>query len=316
MLHEYSPPVSRLLAYGSPNAFKPEDWPDYVGELGFTAEHVPELLTLMQDTALADIDPDEPPPLPDYADPELLWCAPVHAWRALAQLKVLAIFDHAIDLSQSSIEEWAREEFVDIIQRWGPAVIDPVVQLIEPNLTDDDILFLINGLFELPEHYPETRDRVVAELMRWLETYPQNHKDINSFLVLGLLELKATESADLLEKVYASGRIDEFVPGTWARVQVDLGLKEESDFTEEELRPEMPPALQAMSEMIQAFERQQKPDASDIGMPLDPSAFPSTKPPGFDDMLGSKPQTAPKSDKGFGGASGQGKKGKKGKKKK
>lgn len=315
MEHNYTPPVSRLLAYGGPDAIKPEDWPDYVGELGFTAEHVPELLTLMQDTALADIDPDEPPPLPDYADPELVWCAPIHAWRALAQLKALEIFDYALDLSRSGIEEWAREEFVDIIQHWGPAVIEPVVHLIETNLADDEILFLINGLFELPEHYPETRDRVIAELMRLLETYPQNHKDINSFLVLGLLELKATESAELLEKVYASGRIDEFMPGTWARAQVDLGLKEESDFTEEELTPEIPPGLKQMQEMYEAIQRQRKPDAFAVGMPVDPSKFPSTKPPDFDAMLGGKKQAAPKAEKGFGSSAPKGKKSKKGKKK-
>ncbi|MEM6519257.1 MAG: hypothetical protein AAF892_02965 [Cyanobacteria bacterium P01_D01_bin.71] len=318
MSHEYSPPVSRLLSFAQVQPIKPQDWPDYVGELGFTAEHIPELLRLMADTALAEFDPDEPPPLPDYVAPETAWCAPIHAWRTLYQLQALEIFDPAIDVLQSELDEWAGEEFVDMIQFWGAPVIEPVGQLIEANLDSENrILSLINGLFKLPENFPETRDRVISILMRLLETYPQNHEDNNSFLVMGLLELKATASADLLEKVYASGRIDEFMPGTWARAQVDLGLKSESDFTKEELTPKPPPALQEMQEMYEAFRRRNMPDAFSVGMPLDPSAFPSTKPSGFNDMLQSKPQAAAaRAQKGFGGSSVKGQKSKKSKKKK
>jgi len=318
MPHEYSPPVSRLLSFAHAEPVKVDKWPDYVSEFGLTPEHVPELIKLMTDTALAEFDPDEPPPLPDYVDPELAWCAPIHAWRALYQLAPLEIFqDHVIELLQSGISEWAGEEFIEIMQAVGAPVIEPVVQLIEDNLiTENRILSLINGLYKVPEQFPETRDRVVGELMRLLENYPQNSNDNNSFLVIGLLELKATEAADLIEKVYEAGAVDEFIPGPWPRAQVDLGLKSESDFTEEELRPQMPPGLLEMSAMLEAIERQRKPDAFNLGMPLDPSAFPSTKPPEFDDMLGHKQQAPPKSDKGFGSSSAKGKKGQKGKKKK
>ncbi|MEM6715769.1 MAG: hypothetical protein AAF622_11920 [Cyanobacteria bacterium P01_C01_bin.147] len=312
MKHNYTSPVSRLLAYGNPDAFRPENWPDYVGDLGLTTEYVPELLTLVQDTALADYDPDDPSLFPDYADPEHAWCAPIHAWRSLAQLQVLELFDHAIEALQSELEDWAGEEFVDIIRYWGPNVIEPVEQLIDDNLdTPNPILSLINGLYKLPEQYPETRDQVVAILMRLLQDHPATDKDNASFLVLGLVELKATEAVDLLEKLYTAGKIDESIPGTWPGVQVALGLKSESDFTEDELTPEMPPALQKIREMYEAVQRQRKPDAFSLGLPMDPSTFPSTKPPGFDDMVGGLKSAAPKATKGFGGASAKGKKGKK-----
>ncbi|NEQ46526.1 MAG: hypothetical protein F6K00_24485 [Leptolyngbya sp. SIOISBB] len=312
MERNYTPPVSRLLAYGNPDAFRPENWPDYVGDLGLTAEHVPALLTLMQDTALADYDPDDPSLFPDYADPENAWCAPIHAWRSLAQLKVLELFDHAVEALQSELEDWAVEELVDIIRYWGPAVIEPIEQLIDNNLdTQNYILSLINGLFKLPEQYPETRDRVIATLMRLLENHPETDQDNTSFLAMGLVELRATEATDLLEAVYTADKIDESITGTWPGVQVKLGLKSESDFTEAELTPEMPPALKQMREMYEAFQRQHKPDAFSLGLPMDPSTFPSTKPPGFDDMVSGLKSAAPKAAKGFGGASAKGKKGKK-----
>jgi hypothetical protein len=318
MTHDYSPPVSQLLSYDSVKPVRLPDWPDYVSEFGFTAEHVPALLQLMQDTALAEFDPDHPPSLPDYIDPETAWCAPIHAWRSLYQLQVLEIFEeHALDLLQSELDEWAGEDFIDMIQSWGPPVIEPVTQLIADNLaTENRILPLIEGLYKLPEKFPDARDRVVGILMRLLETYATNEIDNNSFLAIGLLQLKATESAELLEQAYEAGQIDEFIAATWPGAQVELGLKSESDFTEEELTPAVPPEMQKMREMLDALQRMDKPNAFETGLPVDPSTFPDSRPPEFDDLLAGKNRAAPKAKQGFGGPSATDKKSKKGKKKK
>jgi len=318
MAHDYSPPVAQLLSYEAVKPVRLPHWPDYVSEFGFTAEHVPALLQLMQDTALAEFDPDDPPALPDYVDPETAWCAPIHAWRSLYQLQVLEIFaDHAIDLLQSELDVWAGEDFIDMIQHWGPPVIEPVTQLIADNLaTENHILPLIEGLYQLPKKFPEARDRVVAILMRLLETYATNEIDNNSFLAIGLLELKATESAELLEQAYEAGQIDEFIAATWPGAQIELGLKSESDFTEEELTPAVPPEMQRMREMLDALQRMDKPNALETGLPVDPSAFPDSRPPGFDDLLAGKKSAAPEPKPGFGTPSSNNKKKKKGKKKK
>ena len=318
MVHDYSPPVAQLLSYDAVKPVRLSDWPDYVSEFGLTAEHVPALLELMKDTALAEFDPDHPPALPDYVDPETAWCAPIHAWRSLYQLRSLAIFeDHALDLLQSELDEWAGEDFIDMIKHWGPPVIEPVTQLIEANLaTENRILPLIEGLYELPQQFPEARDRIVAVLLRLLETYATNEIDNNSFLAIGLLELKATESADLLEQAYEAGQIDEFIAATWPAAQIELGLKSESDFTAEELTPAVPPDIQRMREMIDAFQRRDKPNAFETGLPVDPSAFPDSRPPDCDALLGGKKSAAPKAKQGFGGPSATQKKTKKGKKKK
>ena len=318
MPHDYTPPVSHLLSYGEPNILKIEEWPDYVSELGLTDEHVPQLVNLMTDLDLANFDPNEPPPLPEEADPEVVWAAPVHAWRALYQLAPQRLFDQRVfAVLDSALDEWSGEEFIDIIQAMGPSAIDPVTQLIENNLASENRLTpLIEALYRVGEKLPETRDRIVSILMRLLENYPHNGGVNNSFLAMGLVELKAVEAADLLEKVYEAEEIDEFLIGSWPQVQIELGLKSRSDFTEEELKPRVPPALQAVSEMLENWQRQQKPDAFALGMPLGRSSLPSTKPPDFEDMVGQQNPATPKSKKGFGGSSTNGKKGKKGKKKK
>lgn len=62
--YEYPPPVSRLLRLGDVRA------------LGLTAEQVPALIRMAVDEELQWADSDSPE----------VW-APVHAWRALAQLQ-------------------------------------------------------------------------------------------------------------------------------------------------------------------------------------------------------------------------------------
>jgi hypothetical protein len=69
----YTYPVKKLLTYGSCQEMT--RWPDYL-KLGLTHEHAPELIRMVTDREFL------------WADQNSLavW-APVHAWRALAQLR-------------------------------------------------------------------------------------------------------------------------------------------------------------------------------------------------------------------------------------
>lgn len=70
MNRSYSVPLNRLLTYGDCR-----NWPNYQ-ELGLTQEYIPELIRMATDEEL------------NWADPDSLevW-APIHAWRALGQLR-------------------------------------------------------------------------------------------------------------------------------------------------------------------------------------------------------------------------------------
>src|SRR5438093_123369 len=73
MSNDYKDPVARLLTLGDARPVK--TWPNYL-ELGLSREHVPELIRMATDDEL------------NWADSESLevW-APIHAWRALGQLR-------------------------------------------------------------------------------------------------------------------------------------------------------------------------------------------------------------------------------------
>jgi hypothetical protein len=57
-----------------------------------------------------------------------------------------------------------------------------------------------------------------------LEYFAANEPDVNGFLILGLVELQATEAAPLIERAFAARSVDLMVMGDWEDVQVELGL--------------------------------------------------------------------------------------------
>ena len=78
MAKEYTDPVSKLLTYGGFDIGRAnEPWPDYVA-LGFTREHLSELIRMTMDSELNNSDKDR-----------LEVWAPLHAWRTLGQLRAV-----------------------------------------------------------------------------------------------------------------------------------------------------------------------------------------------------------------------------------
>src|SRR5947209_12162350 len=73
----YADPVCQLLRMGEPGGgYDPAEWPDYSAEFGIGHEHVGALIGIACDSALHRRDPNS----------SAVW-APVHAWRALGQLR-------------------------------------------------------------------------------------------------------------------------------------------------------------------------------------------------------------------------------------
>ena len=81
-----------------------------------------------------------------------------------------------------------------------------------------------DGLRAIALMHPGTREQVVAHLTKQLETYEDNRQDLNAFLVTNLLDLKATESAELIERAYAACRVDQWIAGSWAAARQELGV--------------------------------------------------------------------------------------------
>jgi hypothetical protein len=212
---EYREPVKALLQAGKEHGFGA--WPDYVKTYGFSEADIPDLIRMATDEDLYSA---------DLASSEL-W-APIHAWRALGQLKAEAAIEPLITLLQRIDElddDWVDEEMKLVFGMVGPAAIDPLARYLgEPNHGEFARIAAAEGLRQIAQQHPEVRDRVVGVLAAELGKFA-DQPTVNGFLVGELVELRAVERAKTIEDAYFRNCVDESVYGDWREIQTELGLR-------------------------------------------------------------------------------------------
>jgi hypothetical protein len=219
----YPEQVAKLLTYGEPEADHYEDWLNYPEELGIGPEHIPDLLQMIDDKGLRTTDPDE--------DDPKYW-GPVHAWRALGQLKAASVvkplLDHAPDLLDydTGWGEWALEELPDVYGLIGKDAIPLLAQYLADTTYDEDARINVSTALEkIAEIHPETREECIKALVHQLEAYEENTPELNGFLISRLSSLKAKEALPLIESAFASDNVDESIIDL-DDVLIEFGLKE------------------------------------------------------------------------------------------
>ncbi len=219
--HEYRPPVAALLDRGEPEL---KNWEDYPA-LGFQAEHIPELIRMAVDTQL------------HWADDPVQVFAPVHAWRALGQLRAVeAIFPL---LMLFDVMEELDDNFIDIelhvvFGMIGAPAIDPLVDYVG----DIDGLHTmwarvsaVAALEEIGLQHPDTRSRAIDEVHQLLENQllsstrePVDEDDamLNGFLINTLKELRAVEALPLIRMVFEAGIVDTLASGEMEMIEQEI----------------------------------------------------------------------------------------------
>lgn len=320
----YASPVSKLLSYGACSGDRVENWPNYVSELGLTVEHVPELIRMTQDERLwrlffedPDFDHDSIVDQEDWDSDLALW-APIHAWRTLGQLQAAEAVKPLGSVVQKRDIDWCWEELPDVFGMIGAEALHPLDELLAEETENSEYnskITLAAGVAKIAERFPDQRDRCVDVLVRHLRNYENQHMTLNGSLIADLCDLNAVEAAPVMEAAYTASKVDEMFTGSWPRVQVDLGLKEESDFTAEELAIHYTPEQEQMMANIRASLNQRKPSAFQLGLPIRRDAFADSV-PSFREIATETNSTKPAQKSGFGSAvESSSKKGKKKKKK-
>ena len=215
----YPAPVDKLLTLGKPE-LGPE-WRDYLA-LGLESEHVPDLIRMATDEEL------------NWADSESLvvW-APVHAWRALGQLRAEAAVQPLLDLlepeDESTENEWLHDDLPHVFGLIGPPAIPALVAFL-----DNPAYYALfpraavaGGLAQIGKQHPEARAACVAVLVRQLEAGDDDDPTFNGFLVHDLVELKAVEALPTIERAYAEEWVDDSIMGDIEDVEIALGLQTE-----------------------------------------------------------------------------------------
>lgn len=203
---DFSEPVLALISLGE-KAARTAQWPDYRG-LGITVEHILELIRILDE--IEEFWPEEP-----VDDPQVY--APIHAWRALGQLKAEQAIPHLIDLiiwNEEGDMDWIMEEVPDVIGMIGPVSI-PALQELLLNLLKLEWapITIAHCLTEVGQQHPQSRAACVKALETGLENYATNDENFNGFLISYLADLKAVESVSLVEQAYQADLVDLSVQG-------------------------------------------------------------------------------------------------------
>jgi len=213
MNSSYPPPLDRLLKLGAEPARR-RVWPDY-RHLGLLERHVPALVRMATDPALHSAEERDPAG----------W-APVHAWRALAQLGAPEAAEPLLALLEREIENlWAFEELPAVLGMIGPpALPGATLLLFDEEKAEPVRVAAMRAIANVGLEHPERRDEAVALLAKQLEDHAHQEPEFNALLVAELLELEAKEAAPAIEAAFAAGRVDVRVQGDWEDVQIALGL--------------------------------------------------------------------------------------------
>jgi hypothetical protein len=216
-MNGYPPPVEQLLKRGNIEWGSP--WVDYRA-LGIGPEHIPDLLRILKDLSLHRAATEGPE----------VW-APVHAWRALAQLGAVDAAQPFLDtlaaLEAGDGDNFMREEAPEFFRQLGAGPLPVLTAFLADK---GNPLYArwgaANSLQKLAEDSPTTRAAVVEALVTTLRQATDNDPALNAGLIASLLDLKAAETIDDIRAAYAKNAVEEMVVGSLAEVEYDLGLRD------------------------------------------------------------------------------------------
>jgi len=218
---------SRALSNQLQPTYQFERWPRYLEELDITSAHIRELIRLATDE------------LDDVEDESLAVWAPVHAWRCLGFLKAEAAVEPLLTLLHNEEADWILEEIPWVLAMIGESAIAPAsLYLASRKHGDWSRTATISALEYTAILHPELKETCIKKIGSQLADFQNNSDSLNGFLVSSLVELEATHKANLIERAYASGNVDDSICGNWPSVQIDMGLAKVEDFDPAELEPE------------------------------------------------------------------------------
>lgn len=216
--HQYAPPLDSLLTLGRPRQEERPSWVD-PASLGLSHEHVGDLLKMVSDGRL-------------HRDFEPVCWAPVHAWRAVAQLDPGALIEPFIKLLDR-LDHWhddfGLEEAPVLLAHTGTMCLGPVGKLIRDQRRS--LWARVAGvqtLKELGPLHPETHGEILELVTRQLDLAPYNDPILNAFLVGVILDLRLHEGRTAIENAYLSGFVDESVLGSLDEVLEEMSMTKEA----------------------------------------------------------------------------------------
>lgn len=191
--------------------------PDYIKQYSLTSADIPALIEVATE------------PSDEYDGDDIRCWGPVHAWRALAQLRapqcVEPLLDTLNDLDLAD-DDWYLEEFPDVWGMVGEAALAPLAKFMADGTNQEfPRVATASGIVQVGVRHPHTRESCIELLSNELARHQTDGlEEYNGWLVSDLLKLEAIEAAETIERAYAADVIDPTISGHWGDVRRKLGV--------------------------------------------------------------------------------------------
>jgi len=107
----------------------------------------------------------------------------------------------------------------------GPVAIPTLIEALRgARDTDFPAVSYASCLRQIGQMHPAARDEIVGLFTGFLAEAANNHPTLNAFIISDLIDLKAVESAPVMEQAFAADHVDWSIAGDWEDVQIALGL--------------------------------------------------------------------------------------------
>ncbi|HIO92706.1 MAG TPA: DUF1186 domain-containing protein [Leucothrix mucor] len=203
---------------------KGREWFDYL-QYGFTEADVPELLSVVMDTAL-------------YEDParegKCIWVH-LHAWRTLGQLKSVDAIEPLISMFNYYMEvddEWALDDFSEVMAMIGGSAIEPLSSYLSDFSSHEYARVIASdALGKIVKKQSNCRDKVIAAYREYMLASDCSSNTLNGLLVSRLTDMKAVELIDDIRQMFQNDCVELSVLGDLEDVEIELGLRTERETT-------------------------------------------------------------------------------------
>lgn len=212
--------LARLEGLGEPPLDRSwsEDSGEYVARLALGPEHVPDLLTILGLWLSA----------PEGFPPDDSAFAPVHAWRALGQLRaeecvrpLLAIMNPL----DREADDWFVQDFPAVLGAIGAPALEPATAYLRDSRNRPGSRgCAADGLTEIAKRHPECAERAISALVDQMARWEDTDPFLNASVVAALVKLRVWQAADVIEEAYAARRVDAALAGSWGYVRETLDV--------------------------------------------------------------------------------------------
>jgi hypothetical protein len=205
------------LTLGDPGGRGSELWDD-PAKHGLTIEHIEDLIRMIGDGRL-------------HRDREPVCWAPVHAWRAAAQLDPAGLIEPMIKILDRLArwgDDFGLEEVPEVFALIGPACLPSLAKLIQDQRRPLWARVAgVSALMDIGADHPATRDDIINLVVNQLDRSPYNDPILNAFLVSLAVDLRLHEARYAVALAYRCGDVDESVVGTLPSVLEEMSMSKE-----------------------------------------------------------------------------------------